>query len=121
MVKLGLTNSRMKDFYDIYTFAKDMDFEGATLSEAIRQTFQRRQTQIPREAPLALAKSFFENKDKVAQWKALTKKAKLLGAVDLQNVCMKIEQFIMPPAVKAATEVNLEGRWSMQTGWMLDN
>lgn len=121
MVKLGLTNSRMKDFYDIYTFAKDIEFEGATLSEAIRQTFLRRQTQIPIEAPLALTKSFFENKDKLAQWKAFTKKTKFLGDVDLQDICTQIERFIMPAAAKAATAVNLDGKWSSQTGWMLND
>jgi predicted nucleotidyltransferase component of viral defense system len=121
LVKLGLTNSRMKDFYDIYTLASAMDFEGATLCEAIRQTFLRRQTPIPAEAPLALTKSFFKDKDKVAQWKAFTKKAKLLGDVDLQEVCTQIHQFIMPVSVKAATTANLEGTWSSRTGWILKN
>lgn len=121
MVKLGLTNSRLKDFFDIYTFAKDIEFEGATLSEAIRQTFLRRQTQIPTEAPIALTKSFFEDNDKLRQWKAFTKKAKLLGDVDLQKICTRIEQFIMPAAVKAATAVNLEGKWSSERGWILND
>jgi len=117
MVKLGLTNSRMKDFYDIYTLAKEMEFDGATLCEAIRKTFLRRQTAIPTEPPLALTKSFFENKDKIAQWKAFTKKAKLLGDLELQKICTEIERFIMPASAQAASTQNFQGKWSNETGW----
>lgn len=117
MVKLGLPNSRMKDFYDIYTLAETQDFEGAVLSEAIRQTFQRRRTPIPAEAPLALTHTFFENREKIAQWKAFSKKVKQYSDTDLQNVCTKIAQFIMPPAAAAASSQSYESIWIAQNGW----
>lgn len=121
MVKLGLTNSRMKDFYDIYTLAREMEFDGATLCEAIRQTFERRQTPIPTEAPLALTNNFFENKDKILQWKAFTKKAKLSGDINLQKVCAEIERFIMPAATQSAAAQKFQNRWNNETGWTQKN
>ena len=47
MVKLGVLNSRMKDFYDIWLLSRQFDFAGAKLAEAIRLTFERRETAVP--------------------------------------------------------------------------
>ena len=39
MVKLGLLNSRMKDFYDIWLMLRQFDFDGSKLTEALKRTF----------------------------------------------------------------------------------
>lgn len=39
MVKLGVINSRMKDFYDIWMLSRQFNFNGAQLAEAINLTF----------------------------------------------------------------------------------
>ena len=49
MVKLGILNSRMKDFYDIWLLSRQFNFDGAKLAEAIRRTFERRGTALPAE------------------------------------------------------------------------
>jgi len=58
MVSLGITNSRMKDFYDLWMIARDFEFDGEILSKAIQATFRRRGTNIPTELPVALAGEF---------------------------------------------------------------
>ncbi len=47
IIYLGDANSRMKDFYDIYTLSRQFDFKGDMLAEAIRLTFKNRGTEIP--------------------------------------------------------------------------
>ena len=47
MVDLDLQNSRMKDFYDIWILSRTLGFSGDGLSQAMRFTFQRRQTDVP--------------------------------------------------------------------------
>jgi predicted nucleotidyltransferase component of viral defense system len=47
MIRLAHVNSRMKDFYDIYTLTESFDFDGRTLYESIFETFQRRGTPYP--------------------------------------------------------------------------
>ncbi|RYZ92810.1 MAG: nucleotidyl transferase AbiEii/AbiGii toxin family protein, partial [Proteobacteria bacterium] len=47
VVKLGLINSRMKDYYDFWFLARLFTFEGQRLSETIRGTFARRSTPLP--------------------------------------------------------------------------
>ena len=37
MVHLGIANSRMKDFFDVWFLAQTFAFDGATLSAAIRR------------------------------------------------------------------------------------
>jgi len=47
MVKLGILNSRMKDFFDVWFFSQNYDFAGIDLSRAILKTFKNRDTEIP--------------------------------------------------------------------------
>jgi len=47
MVMLGIANSRMKDFYDLYVLARDFSFDGNTLVRAIKATFKRRKEISP--------------------------------------------------------------------------
>ena len=71
MAKLGLENSRMKDFYDVAALASGFPFDGPTLVRAIAATFNRRQTPIPESLPLALTPAFADNALKQQQWAAL--------------------------------------------------
>jgi len=45
----------MKDFYDIWILSRTLAFSGSTLSQAIRSTFDRRQTSVPIVLPAAKA------------------------------------------------------------------
>lgn len=117
MVKLGLPNSRMKDFYDIYGYSRETDFQAEKLCEAIKQTFLRRQTLLPRATPLALTSEFFENSGKKNQWKAFKKRVKAPDYLDLQIVCEQIERFIMPAVLMLASDAKIEGYWSDHSGW----
>ena len=46
MMKLGLVNTRMKDFYDIWILQKTLPFDGESLHNAIQATFNHRQTTL---------------------------------------------------------------------------
>ena len=67
MAKLGMLNSRMKDFYDIWLLSRQFDFNGPELAQAIRLTFERRGTALPSELE-ALTNSLVD--DKQTQWAA---------------------------------------------------
>jgi predicted nucleotidyltransferase component of viral defense system len=70
MVALGAANSRMRDFFDVHALAAHESFEGAALVRAVRATFERRRTAIPRNAPLALTPAFADVAGKGVQWAA---------------------------------------------------
>ena len=60
IVTLGMTNSRVKDYYDILMLSRRYEFDPGVLSAAIRATFQRRATPLPRAARHALRESAIE-------------------------------------------------------------
>ena len=58
IVSLGIANSRMKDFYDLWMIAQTFAFEGDDLAAATQQTFERRRTPLPERLPVGLNDRF---------------------------------------------------------------
>ena len=77
MVSLGIANSRMKDFYDVWVLARDFDFDGNLLGKAIGATFARRRTVLPGIPPTALTSDFANDKAKQSQWTAFVRRGRL--------------------------------------------
>ena len=97
MVDLGLVNSRMKDFYDIWLLSKFFSFEGNILQKAIKNTFERRGTIYPVSIPFALTSDFYNNSQKLIQWEAFVKRSKLKIPTDsLASIVAKISAFLIP-------------------------
>jgi len=108
-VKLGIANTRMKDFYDLYFLSRLFSFEGQVLSEAIMRTFERRKTRLPSATPIAFTAEFFEDESKQRQWTSFNANNKLyIESVPLRTVVGDIEQFVMP----LVRGVTTEGHWS---------
>ena len=77
LVKLGMVNTRMKDSYDLWKLARHFDFNGDLLCDAIKATFERRQTEIPTDTPLALTEEFSHDAQNAKQWQAFVRKSNL--------------------------------------------
>lgn len=118
MVMLGIANSRMKDFYDLFVMARDFDFSGPTLTRAIKATFKRRKTEIPAETPLPLTKKFSEHDAKVTQWNAFLRKSGLEhGTPDLSRVLYRLRKFLLPPLRGAAGQGPVPKQWKKGGPW----
>jgi len=96
IVKLGMANSRMKDFYDLWVLAQRFEFESATLGAAIKATFATRQTVLPTSLPLALQTDFYQLASKQTQWKAFLRKSGLNAESTLEETIRVIGEFVMP-------------------------
>ena len=115
MVVLGIANSRMKDFFDIWRLGQTHHFEEGLLSRAIGSTFDRRQTPVPEKLPLALTDEFLEDTAKLTQWAAFGKRLGLDDLPKLPVVGRYIAAFLMP-AVDAARTGRPHGREWMPGG-----
>ncbi len=73
MVTLGLANSRMKDYYDVWMLISELEFEPARLRTAIEATFTRRNTQVPTTVPDGLTDAFAGDEGKQRQWIAFSR------------------------------------------------
>lgn len=82
---LGMTNTRMKDFFDLWLLLQDPTLDDAELKRAIEATFASRQTAMPGTRPIGLSDAFAEDATKQVQWRAFLKKNKL-QAMDLGEV-----------------------------------
>lgn len=112
MVSLGLANSRMKDFYDIWVLCREFPFKGKTLIKAIQRTFKRRGTELPAELPIALAEEFGRDHQKQVQWKAFLRKSSLdSGPIDLVEVVRVLCEFLWPPATAAKEGKPFDRDW----------
>ncbi|HEY9826661.1 MAG TPA: nucleotidyl transferase AbiEii/AbiGii toxin family protein [Stenomitos sp.] len=122
MVSLGIANSRMKDFYDIWYLCQNFRFEGITLSRAIQATFERRKTPLPADPPLALTGEFSEDAAKQAQWKAFIRKGKLKTSEEtLSEIIAVLQGFLMPPTLAAAQGNKFESIWPPSGPWQTDS
>ncbi|MES2537334.1 MAG: nucleotidyl transferase AbiEii/AbiGii toxin family protein [Pseudomonadota bacterium] len=74
---LGMTNSRMKDYFDLWVLLRDDDLDLAQLRHAIEVTLARRQSPTLTGVPIGLTDDFAADAGKQTQWRAFLKKNKL--------------------------------------------
>jgi len=79
VVALGIINGRMKDFYDLWALPKAVDIDLDDLQASIEKTFERRQTQVPKERPPGLSQEFATDATKSAQWRAYSEATEIEG------------------------------------------
>jgi hypothetical protein len=116
MVALGGTNSRMKDFYDVWICSQHLDFNGDTLLKAIDATFKNRATPVPTREFEALTSNFVEMHR--AQWNAFVRKIGEDGLIDaLGRVVSDLKIFALPALQAVAGGRKLAQQWEAGTGW----
>lgn len=121
MVRLGVLNSRMKDSFDLWVLARRFDFDGRTLAEAVRRTFENRKNVVP-PTPFALTTEFAAASGKEAQWKGFVRKARLDDApAGLSEVIAEIGPFLLPLADAVAHGHAFSGRWHAPGPWDMTN
>jgi Nucleotidyl transferase AbiEii toxin, Type IV TA system len=115
MLKLGILNSRMKDFYDVWVLSEQFDFDGAKLTEAMRLTFEHRGTILsesilPFEAEFALAKQ--------VQWAAFCKRLGQEGTpTEFVRVVAAIKEFLAPLVSALLNETPPPLTWVAGSTW----
>jgi len=95
IVSIGITNSRMKDFYDLWMIAQTFQFQHHLLSTAMRRTFGRRNTPWPPVDPTGLSDAFAAEKD--SMWRAFLNRERLGAAPeDMSRVVTDLRAFFRP-------------------------
>lgn len=114
MVYLGEPNSRMKDFFDVWFLSQHFEFSGQTLTEAIQATFQRRQTPLPIDSPIAFSRDFALSKE--TQWKAFLSRNSL-PQISFSTALSSIRNFTTPPLEAASQTKPLPLTWLPTGPW----
>jgi len=117
MIALGFTNSRMKDFYDIWRLSSECDFNGELLIAAIEATLEKRKTHIFAWPPVALSDDFAGDPEKSKQWHAFLNRIGSAERIDLESLVLHLREFLIPLAAAAKDNVNFRRYWSAGGPW----
>ena len=111
-------SSRMKDYYDIYYLANKFDFDGATLTKALKKTFENRGHAFTIEQ-FEQVMAFAENDAMQKKWKAFTRKIDT-KTDDYSTVLKTIKTFLTKPFTAKIDNIGFSGRWSAnQNEWII--
>jgi predicted nucleotidyltransferase component of viral defense system len=114
MVMLGMSNTRLKDFYDLWVLATDFSFDGTVLGAALTATFERRKSRLPQTVAdvVALTPLFTADAQKQQAWKAfLRKHPSIATELSLMEVVEIIQEFLLPVSAIAREGEVFSGRW----------
>lgn len=92
---LGMANTRMKDYFDLWVLLTKEALEPAKLRRAIEATFDRRKLAMPGAIPLGLSDAFAQDAIKQKQWAAFLKKNRL-EALGLAEVVALLRNALQP-------------------------
>lgn len=95
MIELSLANSRMKDFFDVYRILATDRVDREILSNAIKSTFENRETKYRMNHPL-FTNEFFASKDRQFLWNNFLRKIKYHESIDFQTVGLLIKDQLQP-------------------------
>lgn len=111
MIYLAEANSRIKDFYDIYSLCTSFDFDGRILYEAINQTFLRRATPLSSN-PSVFSDSFSTLKEKQIQWAAFKRRIGSNLDINFDGLILVLSRFLHPIYKCVLSEDEFFGTWS---------
>jgi hypothetical protein len=110
MTILGIANSRMKDFYDVWRLATNFEFHGDTLQQALEKTFQNRNTGLPDETHVIFSDSFADAKSD--QWRAFTRKIRSEEVIEINQIVKGLRDFLLPIVDASQRGVVFKKKWN---------
>ena len=117
MVKLGVLNSRMKDFYDIWVLSRTFDFQGKILAEAVEKTFEKRNTPVNMNTAI-FDPSFGKDGNKNVQWQSFISKTKLTNAPEsFEEAIAVVKLFLEPLAASIVERRTFNSIWTAPGPW----
>ena len=103
-------SSRMKDYYDIYYLANKFDFDGATLTEALRKTFENRGHTFTAEQ-FEQVMAFDSDETMQKKWNAFVRK--IAAKTDNYGTVLRmIKEFLTEPFTAAILNGKFTKSWS---------
>ena len=105
-------SSRMKDYYDIYYLAAKFDFDGATLTEALKRTFENRGHRFTAEQ-FEQVMTFGSDHAMQRKWDAFRRK---MGTKteDYDPVLRRIKEFLAGPYNAVMEQAAFDMNWSAE-------
>lgn len=107
-------SSRMKDYYDLYYLANKFDFDGATLTKALKKTFENRGHFFTVDQ-FEQVMTFGCDDAMQKKWKAFCRKIDT-NTDDFNMVLRTMKEFLAEPYKAAVDNKELSDNWSASNG-----
>lgn len=104
-------STRMKDYYDIFFLADKFEFDGATLADALRETFRNREHEFLIE-DFRHVMTFSDDETMRSKWSAFCSKINIQEE-DYGVVLETINRFLSPPYEAIYRDCGFSGHWSI--------
>ncbi len=104
IVLLGMTNSRLKDYLDLWILLNREALDSGMLASAIAATFNRRGAPLPTELPIGLSDEFANDQSRQALWAAFLKK-NTLAPMPLNKVVSALRTRLQSALANAASNI----------------
>jgi Nucleotidyl transferase AbiEii toxin, Type IV TA system len=117
MMKLGLVNTRMKDFFDIWILSQQLSFSGESLQSAIKTTFEKRQTLL-NALPDSINEIFYIDPTHQMRWKQFLKNIENDEKnIELSTVINEIKEFLYPIVIASMNKKIFDKAWNYKKKW----
>ncbi|MCV9964357.1 nucleotidyl transferase AbiEii/AbiGii toxin family protein [Pararhizobium sp. BT-229] len=116
MAMFGAANTRIKDFFDIWTLIRIHDFEAQPLVSAIENTFEAQERPIP-DMPLACLTEEYA-RDKQVAWTLFLEKIDERESIPFLDVISDLSDFAWPVMRAAQSGARLDLFWTHNAGWV---
>ncbi len=117
MVRHGLRNSRMKDYFDVWVLSNQFVFEGAHLAEAIQKTFSQREMEIT-DTTTQIFDELVADNTKKAQWNSFVSNNVLTIVPDtFEEVIDRLKSFIQPIFEYSSRGKPFSSSWQCPGPW----
>jgi predicted nucleotidyltransferase component of viral defense system len=98
---LGMTNSRLKDYFDLSVLLERETLDTDLLAEAIQATFERRGMAVPATLPTGLSDEFAHDSSRQSLWLVFLKKNEL-ALEPLPAIVDRLRAALAPALIRAA-------------------
>ena len=119
IVHLGLSNTRMKDFHDIWALSESFDIDGEALLVAVDDCFRRRGTPWSEEMPEALTSEFYSDTNIQMAWDHYCGSATLMGPPpdSFEEVGRRVITLLGPIRESIMSKESFRMRWVAGDTW----
>lgn len=115
-IDLAEANSRMKDFRDLFVLAVTTPFDGATISLALRRTFERRGTSLS-SGSTVMTEGFASDADRQSGWAGYLRKERIATLPGSFGAVMGVViDFVGPPFRAAGERSEFREHWDPNSG-----
>jgi hypothetical protein len=112
MLRFGESNSRIKDFHDVWVTTRTFPFDMSNLVEAVAGTLRRRETAIPTEMPVCLTERFAVIAENRGLWSGfLRRNPPTMKPPPFSELQTQLRRFFAPLIAGLKSPEAAKGRW----------